>query len=82
MGFEAAYCVQASPYGMAVMQQRGYGCVLVRDATASPEAAETLDGLWRTRAEVIGIEQRLGYSITTSALLNAVCGNAPEAHDA
>ena len=77
MGFETAHCVQNSPYGMAAMARRGYGCVLVRDATASPESAETLDGLWRTRAEIIGIEQRYGYSTTTQALVRAVRGDAP-----
>ena len=65
MGFEATECVQFSPYGIANMQSHGYLCIIVRDGTTTYEAAETLDGLWKTRVELIAIEQRWGYSTTS-----------------
>lgn len=72
MGFEATECLQFSPYGMANMQQYGYLCVVVRDATTTYEMAETLAGLWRTRTAIIHIEGHWGYSVDSQRLVNAV----------
>jgi len=49
-----------------------FGCVVVRDGTTTIETAETLDGLWRTKAAIIDIEQQYGYSVTSGALVKAV----------
>jgi len=72
MGFEATVCVQFSPYGIANMQSHGYLCIIVRDGTTTYEVAETVDGFWRTRVEVIAMEQRWGYSTSSQTLVKAV----------
>jgi len=72
LGFETNVCVITSPYGMAKMQDYGYLCTIVRDGTTTIEAAETLDGLYRTRVEIIRIEEKWGYSVDSQTLLQAV----------
>lgn len=76
MGFETDQCLQYSGYGIANMQDnyRGYHylCTVVRDGTTTYEVAETLEGQWRTRAAVIDIESRFGYSVSSAALVEAV----------
>ena len=71
-GVHYTECLQFSPYGMANMQQYGYLCVVVRDATTTYEIAETLAGLWRTRTAIIHIEGHWGYSVNSQRLVNAV----------
>ena len=73
MGFETDCCLTHGPrYGIAKMTGLDCLCTVVRDGTATYEAAETLEGQWRTRVVVLDIEARFGYSITSSALANAV----------
>lgn len=91
MGFETDQCLMYSGYGLANMQNASCGCnylcTVVRDGTTTYEVAETLEGQWRTRAAVIDIESRFGYSVSSSALLEAVTSagaavGADAAHDA
>ncbi len=76
LGFETDQCLMYSSYGLANMQNDycgcNYLCTVVRDGTTTYEAAETLDGLWRTRLAVLDIEARFGYSVTSEALVQAV----------
>lgn len=73
MGFETDCClVHNQEYGMAKMTGPNCLCAVVRDGTTTYEAAETLEGLWRTRAALIDIETGYGYSIISAALLDAV----------
>lgn len=76
MGFETDQCLMYSGYGLANMQNDycgcNYLCTVVRDGTTTYETAETLAGEWRTRVAVIDIETRFGYSVTSSALVEAV----------
>ena len=90
MGFETDQCLMYSGYGLANMQNDycgcNYLCTVVRDGTTTYEVAETLEGQWRTRAAVIDIESRFGYSVTSSALMEAVASagavvGANAAHD-
>jgi hypothetical protein len=48
--------------------------VLLRDATAAVETAETVDGLWMTHAFIEWIELTYGYTSTTPAFIEAVRG--------
>ncbi|MBT7098365.1 hypothetical protein HN937_13385, partial [Candidatus Poribacteria bacterium] len=72
MGFESTECLQFSACGMAQMQPLGCLCVAVRDATTTYEVAETYEGLWRSRGAIVDIEARWRYSVTSSALREAV----------
>ena len=73
MGFETDCCLAHSPrYGIAKMTGLNCLCTVVRDGTATYEAAETLEGQWRTRVAVMDIEARFGYSLTSSALIESV----------
>jgi len=76
MGFETDQCLMYSGYGLANMQNDycgcNYLCTVVRDGTTTYEVAETLAGQWRTRAAVIDIESRFGYSVSSAALVEAV----------
>ncbi len=78
MGFETDACLSRNPaYGMARMSGADCLCAVVRDGTTTYEAAETLAGLWRTRAAVLDIETRYGYSVTAGALVKAVASATP-----
>ena len=73
MGFETDCClVHNQEYGIARMTGPGCLCTVVRDGTTTYEAAETLEGLWRTRVALLNIESRYGYSITSDALVDSV----------
>ncbi len=54
------------------MSARGYGCILLRDATAGIEYGETVDGLLGTRAAVDQVELRFGYSALTKHFIDAL----------
>lgn len=72
MGFETDDCVEFQPYGMANMQDLGYLCAVIRDATTTYETAETLQGQWKTKVAIDSIEARWGYSITSEALRRSI----------
>lgn len=72
MGFETDLCVQYSDYGMEKMCKNGFMCNIVRDATTTFENAETLDGLWKTKVHIAYIENKYGYSTTSSALIKSI----------
>jgi len=76
-GFEATECLQFKPYGMANMQDLGYLCCAIREATTTYEVAETLDGFWRTRCALVEIEARWGYTVAATDLLQAWSGPGP-----
>jgi len=71
---------------MAKMSGPDCLCAVVRDRMTTYEAAETLDGQWRTRVALLNIEARYGYSVTSAALTEAVMSagsvvEADAAHD-
>lgn len=72
MGFETDECLQFKPYGIANMQDLGYLCSVVRDATTTYETAETLSGKWKTKVTIDSIEARWGYSVTSAALRKSI----------
>lgn len=72
MGFETDCCLLRSVYGIRKMTASDALCVVVRDGTTTIETAETLDGLWRTKAAIIDIEQQYGYSVSSGKLVEAL----------
>ncbi len=72
MGFETDECLQFKSYGIANMQDFGYGCNVVRDATTTYETAETRSGEWKTKVTIDSIETRWGYSVTSAALRKSI----------
>lgn len=70
-GFATNWCVMDKPGAIRDMSARGYGCVLLRDATAGIEYDETVDGLLATRAAVDQVELRFGYSALTEHFIDA-----------
>jgi nicotinamidase-related amidase len=76
-GFAANMCVLFRDYGMWLMSQRGYNCILLRDATVGIEAAHTYAQRGLTEAAILAVEMIFGTS-TTSAELLAACQAAQE----
>lgn len=72
IGYATNMCLLFKPGAMDDMNRRGYLTVLLRDATAAVETAETIEGLWMTRAFIEWIELTYGYSSTTPAFLEAL----------
>lgn len=70
-GFATNWCVMDRPAAIRDMAGRGYGCVLLCDATAGLEQSDTIDGLLNTRAFVDQIELRSGYSVLTDDFIAA-----------
>jgi nicotinamidase-related amidase len=56
-GFNTNACVIGRDYGVPSMEKRGYGCVLVRDATAGMETHETTRDATLTKATILNLEQ-------------------------
>lgn len=78
MGFETEHCLLYKSYGMTPMVEHyGYLGVVVRDGTTTPETAESLDGLWRTHVWIAKIEESVGYSISSTALMHAIPAGHP-----
>ncbi len=71
-GFATNMCLIDKPGAVRDMHGRGYLPIVIRDATTGTENAETVDGLWITRAFIHQIEMMWGYSITTDEFLKAV----------
>ena len=71
-GFATNMCLIDKPGAIRDMYGRGYMPIVMRDATAGTENAETVDGLWITHAFVDQIEMLWGYSILTGEFLDAV----------
>ena len=72
MGFETDECLMNKPHGIRNMSRLGYMPIVVTDCTTTYEAAETLDGLWKTRVTILNIEAHQGYSVTSEALLKSL----------
>jgi len=53
------------------MAARGYGCILLRDATAAIEHSETVDRQLNAKAVVDQVELRFGYSALTDDFIRA-----------
>ena len=70
-GFALNWCVMDKPGAIRDMSGRGYGCILLRDATAAIEHSDTVDQLLSTKAFVDQVEMRFGYSALTGDLLRA-----------
>ena len=77
-GFATNMCLIDKPGAIRDMEKRGYLPIVIRDATTGTENADTVDGLWITRAFIDQIEMIWGYSITTREFLNAVPNEATQ----
>lgn len=73
-GFAANWCVMDRPGAIRDMSARGYGCILLRDATAAIEHSETVEQQLNAKAVIDQVELRFGYSAATDDFIRA-CGN-------
>ncbi len=71
-GFAANMCLADKSGAIKDMYSRGYMPIVIRDATAAVETAQTIDGLWATHVTIDQIEMKWGYSVTTHEFLEAV----------
>lgn len=72
VGFATNMCILHRDYGIIAMQQRGYNCVLLRDATVAIEAAETYEARGLTQAAIYQVEMLFGVSSTAADVMTAV----------
>lgn len=68
-GFCTNLCILDSPAAMKAMRERGYRCVILREATLAVEFPETLETLALTRAAIQYIEGWVGYSASVGDVL-------------
>ena len=73
-GFAANWCMMDRPGAIRDMAGRGYGSVLLRDATAAIEHAETVELELNAKAVVDQVELRFGYSALTDDFVRACRG--------
>lgn len=71
-GFSTNLCILNSPGAMKAMRDRGYRCVIVREATLGCEFPETQASLDHTRAALRFIETWVGYSAGVADLCQAL----------
>jgi nicotinamidase-related amidase len=76
-GFCTNLCILDSPAAMKAMRDRGYRCVILREATLAVEFPETLEALTHTRASLQYIESWVGYTASASHLLHGLRDLAP-----
>lgn len=77
-GFCTNLCILDSPAAMKAMRDRGYRCVLLREATLACEFPDTLDALAHTRAAIQYIEAWVGYTAAVGDLMQALRDLAPD----
>jgi nicotinamidase-related amidase len=70
-GFATNWCVLQRDYGMIKMSERGYNCLLIRDATEGVEYPDTLEQKWAREIAIRETEQRYGFSISSEDFLGA-----------
>lgn len=70
-GFAANMCVPFRDYGIKAMHERGYSCILLRDATLAIEAAHTYQEKRLTEAAWLAVEMLWGVSSTAEHFLAA-----------
>ena len=75
-GFAANICVLYRDYGTRAMGAgaRGYNIILIRDCTTAIEAHDTFASELLTKAAVLEIEMQVGYSTTSTAVIEACRG--------
>jgi nicotinamidase-related amidase len=71
-GFATNLCILESPGAMKPMRDRGYRCVILREATLAVEFPDTLETLLHTRAAIQYIEAWVGYSAGVEELRRAL----------
>jgi nicotinamidase-related amidase len=71
-GFATNLCILESPAAMKPMRERGYRCVILREATMAVEFPDTLEVLGHTRAALQYIEAWVGYSAGVEDLRSAL----------
>jgi nicotinamidase-related amidase len=71
-GFATNLCILESPAAMKPMRERGYRCVILREATMAVEFPDTLETLAHTRAALRYIEAWVGYSASVDDLRDAL----------
>ncbi len=75
VGFATNMCLLFKPGALWEMSRAGYRCVVLRDCTTAVENADSIDGLWQTRAFVDWFEmQALAYTATSDDFLAACAG--------
>lgn len=70
-GFATNMCVLHRDYGIIALSQRGYNCVLLRDATIGIEAAHTYANQLQTNAAIVQVELLWGVSSLASHVIGA-----------
>ncbi len=75
LGYYSNQCVLRRSLGILEMQSRGFDTILVRDASAASESAESVEGEWFHQAAVHFVEIN-GGKTTTAADLQAAVADA------
>ena len=72
VGFNTNACIMMRDYGLPAMARRGYQTILLRDCTTGMEIADTVDTMTCTEGTIADIEQFLGYTLTSTELIQAL----------
>ena len=70
-GFATNWCILHRDYGIIQMSNRGYNCILIRDATEGIEFPDTLDKKWATEIAIREVEQRYGFTMLSKDFTEA-----------
>jgi len=62
-GFATNWCILHRDYGIIQMSERGYNCMLIKDATEGIEFPDTLEQKWTTELAIREVEQRYGFTL-------------------
>jgi len=74
-GFATDMCVLNAEGGARAMLERGYRCILIRDATVGVETPQSFPERLATRYGIHIFEWKIGYSTTFDQLCNAFSSN-------
>ena len=70
-GFATNWCILGRDYGIVAMSRRGYGIVLLREATMGVEFPDTLDTNFATELAIREVEQKYGFSVSNAGFFEA-----------
>lgn len=77
-GFATNWCILRRDYGLVAMNDRGYNCILLRDATTGIEFHDSVESLTATRIAIREIETKYAWSAATDDFI-AAAENLPAA---
>lgn len=77
VGFATNWCIMLRDYGIVAMSERGYNCILLRDATTGIEFHDTAKSLTATQIAIREIETKYAWSSATDDFVRA-CAQAGE----